>query len=243
MLKFSNYLGTKLVAVSDQIQDYLKTRIRFSGECLKVIRNGVNIDSFSGINESNLCKELNLDSNDYILICVGRLVKLKAHAILFEAVRLLNNLKINRTIKLLVVGDGPEKELYNKIISENGLTNNVIFLGQRDDVAHLLRLSDCFVMSSLTEGLSCSIIEAMAAGLPIIVTNVGGNSELVKDGENGYLVPVNDPIEFSDKISDLISDDNKRIEFGKKSFSLAKENYSLDAMLNNYIELYDEISH
>ncbi|MCK4787018.1 MAG: glycosyltransferase, partial [Desulfobacteraceae bacterium] len=113
----------------------------------------------------------------------------------------------------------------------------------REDVPKLLKLAHCFVLASHSEGLSCSIIEAMAAGLPVVATDVGGNCELVNNGVNGYLLPPNDPGAFAEKLHILINDDEKRQKFGKNSSKIANDKFSLDKMIAEYVSVYRELLH
>ena len=238
ILSFSIWAGTKLVAVSSQIKNHLANIGRLPVESIYVIKNGVNLDKYLLAKSPTLKSELGISENDIVLICVGRIVKIKAHEILIEAVQMLSDMKLS--FKLLIVGDGPEKEKCENLIDK---TNHIIkFIGQRDDIPELLNISDCFVLTSRSEGLSCSIIEAMAAGLPVIATDVGGNSELVHNGKNGYLVAVDNPSDISDKIRLIISDYKLRKKFSVNSLSIVKDEFSLDKMVNQYINLYENIS-
>ena len=144
-------------------------------------------------------------------------------------------------MKLLIVGEGPCRQEIEQLIDEEGMQNNIKVLGQRNDIPFLLNLSDCFVLSSRSEGLSCSIIEAMAAGLPVVATDVGGNSELVANGINGYLVPPDDFDALSMRLQSVINDASLRIKFGQMSLRRVREHYSLDIMINKYANHYKEM--
>lgn len=115
-------------------------------------------------------------------------------------------------------------------------------LGHRDDIPELLSISDCFILTSRSEGLSCSIIEAMASGLAIVATNVGGNKELIKEGENGYLVPVDDSEVLAARVQQIVLNKAIKNQFGEMSSEIIRNQYSLDLMIENYIKLYDEMN-
>ena len=231
--------GTKLVVVSMQMKDYIEGLCKFPQGAIGVISNGVNLNAFSGSRTMSIRAELGFGAEDIILISVGRLVEIKGYDILIKAFSLLNSGQ--RPVRLLIVGDGPERGKYETMISKMGIEERVMLLGQRNDVPELLKSSDCFVLSSRSEGLSCSIIEAMAAGLPIVATDVGGNAELIKDGISGYLVPPDDPVSLANGLRELISNDNKRRQFGKGGFEIACSNFSIDSMMKQYVSLYNSL--
>jgi glycosyltransferase involved in cell wall biosynthesis len=235
-IQLSSLLGTRLVTVSRQMKTYLAGLGRFSDAALQTIVNGMDLDKFNISSSREQYPELELGPDDIVLICVGRLETIKGHDILLKA---FGKIQTGKHIKLLIVGDGPCRQEIKQQIGEMGLQQNVKMLGQRNDIPGLLNLSDCFVLSSRSEGLSCSIIEAMAAGLPVIATDVGGNSELVVQGENGYLIPPDNAGILSLRLKFVIDDAALRRRLGEMSQQLAKEHYSLDAMMQKYADNYD----
>lgn len=238
LLQAAAMLGTRLITVSDSMEQFFQNISKFPRGNFRKIRNGVDLDKFTCAKNKQLRSELKLDYNDIVLICVGRLAQIKGHEILIQA---FSNIKSHFPVKLLIVGDGPELQKIKTLIAKMEMGNNIKLLGERDDVPELLGLSDCFVLSSHSEGLSCSIIEAMAAGLPVLATNVGGNSELIKNNESGYLIPPNDPLAYADKLQGIIDDENKRRAFGEKSLEIAKIKFSIDKTVNDYVRLYNEV--
>lgn len=239
MLMLATLLGTRLVGVSNQIIDHMNKLGTFSGRNIKVIKNGVDLKKFTGTEDKKLRENLGISKDDIVLICVGRLVKIKAHEVLIDAFKLLQDLE--RPIKLLIVGDGPEREKVEQIIVGLDLRKNIIMLGPRDDIPDLLKISDCFVLTSRSEGLSCSIIEAMASGLPVVATNVGGNSELIEEGKNGYLVQVDDSVALADGVKKIILNISIKKKYGERSSAIIRNQYSLDLMIENYVNLYNEM--
>ncbi len=235
-IKLSFFMGTRLVTVSNQMNRYLSELGRFRDGALQTIVNGVDIERFHFPQGRDQYPELDLSADDIVFIFVGRLEKIKGIDILLEA---LGKIKQHKNVKLLIAGDGPYREEIGHQVAGAGLQNIVRMLGQRDDIPALLNLSDCFVLSSRSEGLSCSIIEAMAAGLPVIATDVGGNSELVTDGMNGYLVPPENPDVLSTRLQMIMDDASKRKRFGAMSLERARDDYSLDAMMKKYTDNYD----
>lgn len=237
VLKAASMLGTRLVTVSSNMKEKLESLGRFKKDSLRVTLNGVDLDRYSAPQSKGIRERLDIGQSDFVLSCVGRLVELKGHDILIEAFAQLNP---SRPLRLLIIGDGPERRRHEELVVRKGLSESVLFLGQRDDIPDLLGASDCFALASRTEGLSCSIVEAMAAGLPVVATDVGGNPELVQDGYSGYLVPFGDSASLADRLQSLIDDETKRKIFGARSLEIAGK-YSLDRMVNEYAKNYSEM--
>lgn len=238
LLNLAARFGTRLVTVSNQMRTYLESLSKFPDNSIQVIHNGVSLKKF-GSKDADFRQSIGVGKDDIIFTCVGRLVELKAHDTLIEAFAEATD---DSKVKLLIVGDGPEMGNCSRLIEAKGLKNRVRLLGQRDDVPSILGISDCFVLASKSEGLSCSIIEAMASGLPVIATNVGGNPELIKDGESGYLVPVGDVAALSEAIRNLADDPMKRKSFGEASSRIAAESFSMEAMMGEYLKNYGEMA-
>jgi L-malate glycosyltransferase len=236
LVYLASLLKTNLVAVSHGIEQHLLDK-GFAQNRIKTIENGVDILKFEGNPDPRLRKELGLTCEDLVFICVGRLVALKGLDILLDAFAGIRQ----NNVKLLLVGDGPEKGALASRIMDRGMAASVSLLGHREDVPDLLRISSCFVLASHTEGLSCSIIEAMAAGLPVIATDVGGNRELVLDGENGYLVPRADAAALAGRMLEMVKDHSRRERFGRESLRLAAERFSRQVMVQRYIQEYEQM--
>src|SRR5699024_8954483 len=129
------------------------------------------------------------------IISVGRLTEAKDHVNLLKAMKILKD-KLNsqgmEMPELLIVGDGELKEQIKSLSFSLNINNNVKFLGIREDISELLAKSDIYVMSSAWEGLSISLIEALASGIPIVATDAGSNNEIIENGVNGVIVPIKD---------------------------------------------------
>ena len=238
LIQLASILGTHLVAVSEDLRSYLINMGRLREGAVHTILNGVDLESFRKPVAEKFLSRFGVNDSDIVLICVGRLVDIKGHDVLIEA---FGHLKSRDTLKLVLVGDGPKKKDYEEIIYRKGLKDKIILVGHRDDVRDLLNVSDLFVLASRSEGLSCSIIEAMASNLPIVATDVGGNRELVKHGESGYLVSVDDPSDLAMKLQILIDNKTQRKQFGKKSREIATQKFSFDDMLAAYAASYKDM--
>ena len=142
-----------------------------------------------------------------------------------------------RNCYLLVVGDGPEREIYEALVPPDFL-ERVIFLGQRTDVSELLCSTDVFIQYSTSEGLSLSILEAMAHGVACIVSDVGGNSELIQSGQSGFLVDPNNLDLLESRLREVISNAGLRKYIAEGARSRAGEFFELDSCLNAYMMVY-----
>ena len=148
-----------------------------------------------------------------------------------------------RNVIFLMVGrDSGTMEATRARVREWGIEGSVRFVGSRVDVPDLLRASDLFAHPSREEGFSNAILEAMAAGLPVVACAVGGNPEAVVDGETGRLVPPRDPERFADAMAELIADESKRRNFGEAGLRRAAERFSLDRMVEEMESLYESLA-
>ena len=136
-------------------------------------------------------------------------------------------------IRLVVVGDGPEAERLKGEASDR-----VLFLGYRPDTDVLMRSLDMFVLPSFNEGISNTILEAMATGLPVIASRAGGNPELVEHGQSGFLVDPRDPSQMAERIAGYVTDAGMRAEHGARGRNLAKQRFSIAAMVRGYEAVY-----
>lgn len=240
LLQIAALLKTHLVTVSESMQDFYRQKSFFPHRSLQTIYNGVRIPSTPHLTEAiQLRQQLNIPANDIIITNVGRLVPLKRHDLLLKAAAKLGH---DAPYTLLIIGDGPEMHTIQKLIDQHQLQANVILTGHRHDVDRLLRISDIFVQCSDTEGLSMSIIEAMAAGLPCIVTDVGGNHELIKNNENGWRIPASDSDSLTEKLRSLLHNPNERKRMGNTSQILVSSTFSHASCMQAYMKLYQRLT-
>jgi glycosyltransferase EpsD len=223
-----------LVTINNE--DYSLAKSRFNRSEIKLVKGvGIEIEQFSpeDTEKKNIRMENGFSKQDFILIYVAELSFRKNQELLINSINLLKE-QIPE-IKLLLVGSGDLREKYEKQVISLGLEEHVIFTGFRKDVNKLMKLSDLAVSSSRQEGLPVNVMEAMSAGLPIVVSNCRGNRDLVIDGENGYLV--NSEKEFSMAIKKLYSTPNLMRKFGLANLKLVRE-YAIDNVLDDVKEIY-----
>ncbi len=187
-----NHLADGVVTVSRDTAEILSRDFGVRPEKIQVILNGVDVASFSPRTPPpDARRSLGFNQKDCILINVARLAPPKGQAFLVEAMARLTAQFPG--IRLLFVGDGELRAELEARRASLRLEDTVVFLGNRSDIADLLALSDIFVFSSVSEGTSLALLEAMAAGKPIVATSIPGNEEVLRHGENAYLVPPGDP--------------------------------------------------
>jgi glycosyltransferase involved in cell wall biosynthesis len=234
--KIIQMLGCGLVTVSEDIKDDLSRTWRIKRDEIATLYNGIDFKAFDiSIDRNKKRKEIGLKKEDIVVISVGRLVKMKGHSMLISTGK--NIVKQNGKIRFVIVGDGQERKELEEMTVDEGISGNVIFTGHRDDVPELLLMSDIFVQTSYTEGLSCTIIEALGAGCPVVVTDVGGNKEIISNGKQGYIVPITNPTALEGRILALANNYGLRAELGKNAKQTARR-FSLELMIKNYEQLY-----
>jgi glycosyltransferase involved in cell wall biosynthesis len=168
------------------------------------------------------------------IVSVGRLAEPKDFSTLVAAIGALPP----GSVRLRVLGDGPLRGSLETEIAALGLESSVELVGEVADVRPFLAEADIFVLSSRSEGMPLAVLEAMAAGLPVVASDVGGLGEVVVDGETGFLVPPGDPAELSRKLALLTGDADRRIAFGAAGYRRAEERFSLPRWREAHLELY-----
>jgi glycosyltransferase involved in cell wall biosynthesis len=174
--------------------------------------------------------------NGQVVGIIARLSPVKGHKYLLAAMREVVNLKPHA--QLLIVGEGPLKEELFEQTMALGLKENVVFLGSTFDTAIALSVIDIFALPSLQEGLGLSIMEAQAAGVPVIASNVGGIYTIIKDRENGLLIPPKDSLSLTQAIIELMDNPKLAKKMGEKGREVIRENFSLDEMTERIEKLY-----
>lgn len=205
---------------------------------LGLIYNGIELLSAPSSDRVRARSLMGIDEQTLVFIIVANLIPYKGHLDLVTAFAIADK-QIGRPWQLLVVGrdDGAGSDV-RELAKRSNIEDKLVFMGPRTDVVQLLSVSDVGLLCSHEEGFSNAILEAMAAGLPMIVTNVGGNAEAVLDGETGLVVPPRDPRALAAAIIRLAGDSGLRQRFGSASYDRAVSQFSLDACIAKYEALY-----
>lgn len=235
---------SRYVAVSKDIESYLLQRIGIPKKKVHLIANGVNTEIFSPSSEPmKLVSGLPFDpAVDWLVGCVGRLQTVKNQPLLIKSfLRLLTeHPQARKRMRLIVIGEGPLRTEIEGLLKESGDSHLVWLAGARNDVATIMKSLDCFVLPSQAEGTSCTLQEAMATGLPIVATAVGGTPDLVKDGANGYLVSSGDEKALAEAIWRTYSNpeiaSNMRIANREKAIA----EFALSGMVASYGQIFSD---
>lgn len=223
------------VAVSKPTADVARRLDRAPERLVRVIPNGVDALRYAHDPAQRLAirNRLGISEDALIIGTVGRLAPEKNQKLLIEAALPL----LGPGAHLVIVGDGPEREALEKAIPDS-VRSFVHLVGARDDIPALLSAFDLFVLSSRTEGLPLVVPEAMAVGLPVIATNVGGLSTVVRQHQTGLLVPSGDKCSLSAAIEMLLHDDERRRELGREAAIDASRRFGLERVVDAYEALY-----
>lgn len=228
-----------LITINDE--DYVRAQkfhLKSTGKVYYV--PGVGLDPalyvISEQTRKNKREELGLDEKSIALISAGDLVKRKNYEISIKALAKCNNLDIH----YFICGVGPEEERLKALATQLGLENKVHFLGFRNDIKELLGASDIFLFTTLQEGLPRSLSEAMAVGLPCIVSEIRGNIDLIKKDQGGILCKPNDVAAFSEAINLLSKDPTLRKKYGSCNQARIKE-FDIGASLNALLTVYNDL--
>jgi sugar transferase (PEP-CTERM/EpsH1 system associated) len=229
--------------VSKELREFHAAQAGVRPDRIRVLWNGVDTQAFAPARQARdrMRSQLGISSSDFVIGAVGRMVPIKDYATLIRAAGKLAD--AGSSFKLILIGDGPELPRLRELAqSLPGVGSHFLALGRRDDVSALLAGMDVFVQASLGEGMSNTVLEAMASGLPVVVTRVGGNPEIVSEG-CGWLFEPGDAQHLSQLLLMLAADHDFCARAGQAARSRVEEAFSRSAMLENYRRLYLELAH
>jgi sugar transferase (PEP-CTERM/EpsH1 system associated) len=235
-------LVSRYVCVSKDLERYLVEDVGVPKGRVSQVYNGVDTDRFRPVapQSRTLPGTPWGNARRFVIGTVGRLQPVKNQMLLLRAFRALleQHPDARRDLGLAIVGDGPEREAIEEFVVAAGIGDCVWLAGARDDIADLLPHFDVFVLPSMAEGISNTILEAMACGQPIIATAVGGNVELVVDGATGRLVPAGNMEALANALHQMYANRNYAARCGAEARARAQSMFSLTAMVGAYDELY-----
>lgn len=209
---------------------------------ISVRHNSVNLDRTAKPEEVRVLKErLGIEEGERVVLAVGRFSREKAHADLINAMHLLQDTHPDINYKLVLVGDGPERERLQSLIESFGLIDRIIFAGHVSDALPYYALADLLALPSHSEGSPNVILEAMAAGVPIVATNVGGVPEIVTHDETGWLVSARDPAAMAEAIGTLLRDAGFSQRLSANGLALVSNRFSPEVYRRSLIEFYHEL--
>lgn len=236
-------VADKVVSVSNQLRDLHARRTGFAPHKIAVIHNGVDSRRFFPDSETRarVRDELGIPPHDFCIGSVGNLTPVKDHITLLRAFDRVTG--VSPAWRLVLFGEGSERSSLEAFADAHPeWRKRVSFLGSSDRVTEMLNALDAYVLPSISEGISNSLLEAMATGLPVIATATGGNPEVVTDGESGLLFPVGDSGRLAEVLENLRAGLDQRTELGQRALRRVREHFSIDSMVRNYAQLYENLA-
>ena len=233
----------RYVALSGQIESYLTERVGIAASRVERICNGVDTLRFRPASARQAVAGSPFDDPDAVIVgTVGRLQTVKDQLNLVRAVAIARGQgEAGAKLRLLIAGDGPQRAEVEAEIAASGIGDITWLAGARSDVPEVMRALDIFALPSQAEGISNTILEAMASGLPVAATDVGGNAELVVAGETGALVPAQDPQAMAQALLRYTADAALRQSHGAAGRERVERNFSIDNMVARYTRLYEQL--
>ena len=231
---------SQMVTVSQELTGFLVDKVGIPGDGLKTIYNGIDLEKYSQNDTTDSRLTIpDLNEQAQVVGTVGNLYPVKGQTYLLQSIPLI--LKKCPDTMFVFAGRGELEETLKKEAAELGVEAHVRFLGFVADVPALLNKLDVFTLPSLAECFPLSVLEAMAHGVPPVVTDVGGNREIIEDGVSGYVVPAADHEALAEKIICLLQDKELVRSIGEHACGTIQARFSMETMLSNYAQLYDKL--
>jgi glycosyltransferase involved in cell wall biosynthesis len=233
-----NRLTSAVTAISTATATALVNFEHFPRKKVRVIYNGI------AANDANQYRahpcDFNFPANAFVLGAVGRLDTIKNQKLMLHA---LTNPSVDMPdLYLLIIGDGPERRNLEQLALDLKIRDRVIFAGWQENPAPFYALMHVFLLTSFSEGTAMTLLEAMAAGVPAVVTNAGGNSEIIQDGATGFIIPNDDQAALVEKIKCLKTNPELRRKLGAEAQRRFQAHFTVEKMVSGYRQLYDEIT-
>jgi glycosyltransferase involved in cell wall biosynthesis len=238
------YLGRQIryIAISNAVREKL-VRLGVPENDISVVYSGIDLGRFSRFDAEmakQIAEKLGIAPGSFLVGSVGSLVPCKGHTVLIEAIS--HAARTIPNLVCLIVGEGPHRARLEGLIRRRGLEEIVILTGQRGEVPELLSLMDLFVMPSLDEGLGLALLEAMAAGKPVVASDVGGIPEVVSDSETGLLVPAAQPRALAEALIALSRDPARMSALAESGKRRVRERFSYQSMVEGTLTVYRSLS-
>jgi glycosyltransferase involved in cell wall biosynthesis len=241
--KLASYFSDKIIAPSkEMIADY-QTTFHVSPRKTQVIYNGIELERF-GKKRPEAKTKVNLPENSFVIGFVGRLDPVKNIPGIIKAFKIFHDKlapEEQKKIFLFVVGDGSERQSLEELTATMSLQNHIIFQGRTNEVPQCLNAMDVYMQPSFYEGHSNTILEAMAASLPVISSTVGGTPEIIEHGVNGFLFQPDSHMEMAETLLHLFQSSDLCEKVGEKACQYVSANFSVENMVMGYERMYAEI--
>jgi len=225
-----------VIALTEDMKNEMQ---KFCDRDILVIPNGIDLEVFKDLSRETARTRLKIGDNASVILFIGRLHSVKGVRYLIKSIKIVKN--NNRDVRLFLVGDGEERIYLENLVKDLVLDDYVRFIGAvpNEEVPEYMVAADVFVLPSLSEGFPVVILEAMASGLAIITTRVGGLPEIIKNKENGFLVEPKNPEEIAERILLLLEDDALREEISRNNLKIVGE-YTWEGVVGRLERVYRE---
>jgi glycosyltransferase involved in cell wall biosynthesis len=240
LLRATRGIPNEVICVSEAVRQMVVSRERLDPQRVQVIHNGIACDApFEGA-RLRVRQGLGLDAGHLVVGTGANLNRpIKGGKYLVEAIPLVVQEVPN--VRFVVVGLGNEIDELKRQAESLGVSNHLIFAGFRKNISDFYAAMDVSALTSLSEGLSITILESMSHGLPVVATAVGGNPEVVADGQTGFLVPPKDPQAFASRVIALLQDSALRRRMGEAGRRRIEEHFRMDKTASEYLKLYERL--
>lgn len=234
----------RLIGVGESVRQALVDNEGLPERRTETIYNGVPLENFLAVKgdedlRADVRAEFGIGAHEFAIVQVARLNDLKDHATAIRTLKRLHDHDV--PAKLILVGDGEERSALEQFVADQQLTESVIFLGARSDIPRLLASADSFLLSSISEGIPLTLIEAMGACIPIVSTDVGGIAEIIEHGVAGLLAPARDDETLAMHLKTLWQNPEQRMELAENGCRRAVEQFSLGQMHRQYVDVYEQL--
>jgi L-malate glycosyltransferase len=236
IVKFSIEQSNGVTAVSDYLKRETQDTFHIKNS-IKVIPNFIP-DDFLIAKSSDDLRKCCASKDEFILTHISNFRPLKR---VTDLVHILNKLPKRLKVKLLMVGDGPDRFQAEKLCKELGLCDKVVFMGKQENVSEILAVTDLFLLPSENESFGLAVLEAQACGVPCITSNAGGLPEVNIDGETGYTVNVGEINTYAERITHLLDDKDLRSKFSENAKTISRDKYNSDKIMPIYLDYYHEV--
>lgn len=226
----------RYLANCQAVNQWLQQVVKIPAGKTLTLHSGLDPAPFMAARPGQIRPLLGITAQEKVIVCVANLRPVKNHPLLLQALRQLQQRQL--PCHLLLVGEGPERPQLEQLTDQLGLTAQVHFLGYRADIPAILADSDLAVLASHWEGLPGAVMEAMAAGRPIVATAVGGLPELVREGVSGFLVPPNDLAAFTNRLAHLLTDQSLGSRMGMSGREHILQNFRIATQTQKLEQLY-----
>lgn len=233
--KYSLEQSDGITTVSHQLKISTIRKFNMDSEKIKVIYNFIDPKRF---NNQGRTRHLNNNNDEKFIVHISNFRSVKR---VLDTIAVLRRLKDKIVVRLFLVGDGPDKPILEDLVKEQNLESCVNFMGSIPDVQQILKMADLFLLTSEKESFGLSALEAMACGVPVVATNVGGLPEVVKDGECGYLVEVGNIEKMVEYALNILKDKELSIRLGNCGNKIAHEKFSIENIVSEYEKFYQQL--